>query len=70
MTYTAELQFFKKVLDQMNLPYLTAQTASEIMPMADFGLRSALGMEDQVKELWQNRANIKMQSNVIYYITD
>ncbi len=71
MFYEKDLQFFKRLLEQLHLPVIVYHMQDDILDTIDMGLRKTLKLETETYRKWEGEAFSNfLNENVIYYLTD
>ena len=71
MFTSKDLQFFKRLLEQLHLPVNLSVVQDSLIDTIDMGLRKTLGLEHSTYRQWEGEhfSNF-LSENVIYYLTD
>lgn len=71
MFYEKDLQFFKRLLEQLHLPVIVYHMQDDILDTIDMGLRRTLSLETETYRKWEgDNFSTFLAENVIYYLTD
>lgn len=71
MSYEKDIQFFKRLLEQLHLPVTVYHMQDNILDTIDMGLRRTLKLETETYRKWEGDSFSNfLNENIIYYFTD
>ena len=70
MEFKRELEFFRRIAQQLHLSVYLLPTDKERFANIDLGLRSALGVSEHDYQGWESQISQALKNNIIYQLID